>query len=473
MIKKFRKKGVKTVIVSEPFFTRTSTNFKYLSDKKLLGLDKNGKTMTMPYFYFGDAGLIDIFKQDAKNWFWNEYKKQKKIGVEGWWGDLGEPEVHPDSMVHINGLAKEVHGIYGHEWVKMLYQGYAKDYPNERLFKLGRAGYAGSQRYSLVPWSGDVGRSWSGLQAQMKVMLSMGVSGLAYMHSDAGGFAMGKKNPELYTRWIQYAVFTPIFRPHGDTGAEPEPIFYDAEKQKILKKYINLRYQMMPYTYSLAWEAATTGTPLARPLFMEVPNSPYDLENPESYFWGENILIAPIVNSGVKEKSIYLPKGKWTNFWTNKQYTGGKYITETIELKDIPVFVKEGSFIPMVNRFQTTDNYSTKELNIHYYPLSKVGQKKYTLYTDNGKTKDADKKGEYQLIHFIGQNNGKSTIIHIKNTGKGYKEMPKERTLHFTIYNKELVRSVKLNGKNINFIQKDKNLEFTIEYNNNTKIEIQ
>ncbi|MEQ8238511.1 MAG: glycoside hydrolase family 31 protein, partial [Cyclobacteriaceae bacterium] len=251
MIESWARKGVNTISVTEPFFTKKSQHFDELAEKELLAKNASGASATIPDFYFGEAGLLDIFKPEAKDWIWDKYKYIKSYGVDGLWVDLGEPEKHPDDMIHVNGKAHEVHGIYGHEWAKTLYQGYEKDFPNDRLFHMGRSGFAGTQRYGLIPWSGDVSRSWSGLQAQPAILMSMALSGLGYMHSDAGGFSMAERDEELYMRWLQFATFTPIFRPHADAMIAPEPVFWSAEVQKIVKPYIDLRYSLLPYNYTL------------------------------------------------------------------------------------------------------------------------------------------------------------------------------------------------------------------------------
>ena len=138
------------------------------------------------------------------------------------WGDLGEPEVFPSKVITAGGKADEVHNIYGHNWAKLLADGYKKDFPTQRPFILMRAGYSGSQRFGMVPWSGDVSRSWGGLQSQMEIALQMGMQGLGYMHSDLGGFAGDYFDNELYLRWLQYGVFNPIFRPHAQEEVASE-----------------------------------------------------------------------------------------------------------------------------------------------------------------------------------------------------------------------------------------------------------
>ncbi|MES2849862.1 MAG: TIM-barrel domain-containing protein, partial [Bacteroidota bacterium] len=222
MIGDFKKQNINTVLIAEPFILENTKQYNFA--KKYFAVDIAGKPFRLTDFYFGYGGLLDIFRKDAGDWIWNNhYKEQIANGVTAWWTDLGEPEKHPASLMHnLKSLgvkrlmgADEVHNIYGHYWNKMLFDNYAKELPNERLFHLNRSGFAGSQRYNIFPWSGDVSRSWSGLQAQVPLMLGMSMSGIPYIHADAGGFAGGEGDNELYVRWLQYAAFTPIFRPHG------------------------------------------------------------------------------------------------------------------------------------------------------------------------------------------------------------------------------------------------------------------
>ena len=172
MIKQLNEKGVKTILITEPFVLTSSSKWKEAVEKNILGLTKEGVPYTYD-FYFGNTGIIDIFKPEGEQWFWNIYKNLIDEGVAGWWGDLGEPEVHPSDLLHATGTADEVHNIYGHNWAKLVYNGYKKDFPNQRPFILMRAGYSGSQHYGLIPWSGDVNRTWGGLQSQVEIAVQL------------------------------------------------------------------------------------------------------------------------------------------------------------------------------------------------------------------------------------------------------------------------------------------------------------
>ena len=272
--------------------------------------------------------MVDIFKPKARDWFWNIYKDLKSYGVKGWWGDLGEPEVHPSKLQHSIGSADEVHNIYGHYWAKLIYDGYREEFPKERPFILMRAGAAGSQRFGLIPWSGDVSRSWGGLKPQPEISLQMGLQGLAYMHSDLGGFAGDLEDNELYTRWLQYGVFQPIFRPHAQEAVASEPVFKNAETKALAKKSIELRYKLLPYNYTLAYQNSNSGLPLMRPLFFEEPENYklYGISN--TYLWGNNFLISPVVEPNVSEKEIYFPAtSNWFDFYTGEKYEKGTTAT--------------------------------------------------------------------------------------------------------------------------------------------------
>jgi oligosaccharide 4-alpha-D-glucosyltransferase len=296
-----------------------------------------GKPFVLTDFYFGDGGLLDIFRKDAQSWFWSKYKKQILNGVAGWWGDLGEPEKHPSAIHHnLKDLgfkrrfnADEVHNIYGHYWNKMLYEKYAQEYPATRLFHLQRSGYAGSPRYSVFPWTGDVSRSWDGLKGQLPLLISMSMSGVPYIHSDAGGFAGGEGDPELYTRWMQFAVFTPIYRPHGTALGDLEPTVKDIPSEaalypdpykSIVRNSIQLRYQLLPYNYTLAYEQTKWGKPLIRPLFYNnsLDSNLYKTDN--QYMWGDHFIIAPVIEKGATTRNLYLPEGLWYDFIHKKRY---------------------------------------------------------------------------------------------------------------------------------------------------------
>ena len=399
MMARFKQKGIKTILITEPFVLTTSNRWEEAVQKGVLAKDSIGNPFKYD-FYFGNTGLIDIYHPNGKEWFWSIYKDLAKMGVDGIWGDLGEPEVHPSSLLHFKGSADEVHNIYGHDWAALVYQGYAKDFPNKRPFILMRAGYSGSQRFGMIPWSGDVNRTWGGLQSQPKIALQMGLQGLAYMHSDLGGFAGPNLDDELYTRWLQYGVFQPIYRPHAQEEVPSEPVFRTQKVKDLAKKSIELRYQMLPYNYNLAFENHLKGTPLMRPLFFEEDQNDLS-EWSNSYYWGRDFMITPVTTSELTEVEVYFPSSSnWFDFYTDQKVVGGQ--TKTIATKEfsVPTFVRSGAFVPLVETVQTTDQYSLSRFDLHYYHDPKLSSSKRTFYNDNGETNRAYETEQFELLEF-------------------------------------------------------------------------
>lgn len=400
MIKDFNDQGVKTIFITEPFVLTTSNRWNEAVNKNVLALDSIGN----PYkfdFYFGNTGLIDIYNPKGEEWFWSIYKELAELGVAGVWGDLGEPEVHPEKLLHHTGTANEKHNIYGHDWARLVYEGYAKDFPNVRPFILMRAGYSGSQRYGLIPWSGDVNRTWGGLQSQTEIALQMAMQGLGYMHSDLGGFAGANLNDNLYIRWLQYGVFQPIYRPHAQEEVPSEPVFRSARAKKLAKEAIELRYKLLPYNYTAAFENNQKGTPLMRPLFFEEENNRRLYTNSSTYLWGNDFLVTPIVKDSVQTKKVYFPDtAVWFDFYSGEKIDGGQTKEVRVRENTIPTYVRGGAFIPMAKPIQTTANYDQNRFDLHYYHDGSVREHISQLYNDDGETKNAYEKGNYELLSF-------------------------------------------------------------------------
>ncbi|MBA2249751.1 MAG: glycoside hydrolase family 31 protein, partial [Chitinophagaceae bacterium] len=434
MIANLNQQGIKTILITEPFVLNTTPNYEV--SKKFQAVDSAGDPFVLTTFYFGNGGLLDLFRKDAQDWFWSKYEPQIANGVTGWWGDLGEPETHPSTMNHnlkdlgFNRIFKadEVHNIYGHYWDKMLFDKYAKEYPSVRIFNLNRSGYAGSPRYGVFPWSGDVSRSWDGLKAQLPLMIGMSMSGVPYIHADAGGFAGGDGDKELYTRWLQFATFTPVFRPHGtalgnmDPNAKDIPseaALYDDPYKSIVRRYMQLRYAMLPYNYTMAYQQAKFGKPLVRPLFYYGSSDSNLLKAGDEFMWGDEILVAPVLEKGVAERKIYFPEGNWYNLITDEKITGHKWGSEKTDINNIPVFVKEGSFVPLFissDPVKNTGDYTGKDLTVKYYLSAQTSA--YTMFDDDGITNNTLGKGNYELINFTGRAGTKKITVKISGSHK-------------------------------------------------------
>ncbi len=442
MLSELKSMGVKTIPITQTFVTRLSANFNKVTQAGLFAKDDKGNDFIIAGFWAGPTGLLDIFKPQSQQYLWNFYRQRIDEGVAGWWCDLGEPEKHPDSIHHVNGMARSVHNVYPLIWAKTIFDGYRKDFPKQRIFNLARSGGAGMQRYSTFPWSGDVSRSWNGFKAQIPIMLGMSMSGIGYMHSDAGGFAQGEKDAELYTRWMEYAAFTPIYRAHADPSpAPPEPIFWDDATQKIVKEYIKLRYRFLPYNYTLAYQNTLTGRPLAMPLNYLEPENKLLANVNDEYLWGEKLLIAPIIERGNFERKVIFPKGYWVNWYTGETYADSALIKAG--LNRLPIFAKSGSFVPMAKDMQNTEKYTSDTLIVKYFPDA-LETARFVLYQDNGNDPLALEKKDFEQLSFIGR---PDNTIEITSTKPG-----KARDIYFEIINIDKPTVIKTaGGKKIKF----------------------
>jgi oligosaccharide 4-alpha-D-glucosyltransferase len=463
-------KGIKTVLITEPFVLTTSKKWQEAVDKKVIATDKSGKPFTYD-FYFGNTGIIDIFKPDGKDWFWNIYKKLIHQGAGGLWGDLGEPEVFPSEAITAGGKADEIHNVYGHNWSKLIADGYKKDFSNQRPFILMRAGYSGSQRFGMIPWSGDVSRSWGGLQSQMEIALQMGMQGMGYMHSDLGGFAGDYFDNELYLRWLQYGIFQPIFRPHAQEEVASEVARKDVVTKAKAKKQVELRYQLLPYNYTLAFENNQKGTPLMRPLFFEEADNSKLLSICETYLWGNDFLVTPITKYGLTSTSVYFPKNNnWFDFYSDEEQLGGTTSNIAVVEDHIPVFVRGGAFIPMIKTIQNSSKYSLNQFDLHYYFDLKTPQSSGKLYNDDGTTVNAFEKGAFEILNFNGATHGKSVIIKLNSEiGKNFQSL--DKNVSVIIHNIK-AKSVSLNGKNVDFKTVKNNIEIPVSWKKGAEVEI-
>ncbi|KQV49590.1 TIM-barrel domain-containing protein [Massilia sp. Root335] len=427
MMADFAAKGVKTIVSIEPYVMTASKRWQEALRRDVLAKGPDGKPLVYDV-YFGRTGLIDIFKPAARDWFWERYKDLHAQGVAGCFCDLGEPEGHPSAMRHQTGSADQVHNLYGHEWARMMADGYRRDYPNERPFILARAGYSGSQRYGLIPSSGDSNRTWGGLQGQPELSLQMGMQGVAYMHSDLGGFAGANLDDELYARWMQYGTFQPVFRPHGQEEVASEPVYRAPAPMAAARAAARLRYRLLPYNYTLAFDNHVSGMPLMRPLMFDEPDNPALRLVSDTYLWGDDMLVSPVLTSHAQRQPVYLPRrGPWFDFATDREYAGGTIHMVDLVPDHIPVFVRAGAFIGEVEPVQSTRDYSLAKLAVHYYhdPAVHAGHGK--IYDDDGSTPDAFERGQYQVLHFASRLSGNALTIELSDeTGKHYTPAPRE-----------------------------------------------
>jgi oligosaccharide 4-alpha-D-glucosyltransferase len=324
----------------------------------------------------------------------------------------------------------------------------------------------------MIPWSGDVNRTWGGLQSQPEIALQMGMQGLGYMHSDLGGFAGANLDDNLYTRWLQYGVFQPIFRPHAQEDVASEPVFRREKAKRLAKESIELRYKLLPYNYNLAFVNNQKGTPLMRPIFFEEDDKKL-MENSSTYLWGKDFLITPILKDSVKSKKIYFPEtANWFNFYTDEKIEGGQTKIVKVEENSIPTYVKAGAFIPMTKVVQTTDDYNGNNLEIHYYYDASVKKSKREMYSDNGLLSNAFEKEEYEILKFESAITKKCLEINFDaELGDDWK--PSEKEIILIIHNINWKpKKIKVNGKRKRISSEENKLTLPLNWNVQKELKI-
>lgn len=435
MLDSLNSMGVHTVLINQPYINKIGAldNYNMLGEAGMLVRDSAGNVHDVTT-WVGDAGMFDMSNPKTREWLWNRLKGLTAEGVSGWWGDLGEPEVHPLSIMHANGeTASQYHNVYGNEWSETIYNGLREDFPDMRPMLMMRGGTAGLQRYSVFPWTTDVSRSWGGFEPQVTLMLNSGLSGLAYMGSDVGGFAVDEKDPyqpELYVRWLQMGTFSPMLRTHAQL--KPEPYHYP-EQDAIIKSFIKQRYEWLPYNYTLAYENSAEGLPLARPINFHSESGTVDANNTDEYLWGPEVLVAPVFRKGARTRKVTFPTGDtWVN-WNrpSQRFAGGTTATVAAPLSELPMFVKAGSFIPLYTRpIENVEQYNPAFLTVRYFPSADPSS--FTMFDDDRKSPTSLADGEYQLTTFTAVPQGRRLEIDVTSEGS-YKGMPGSRVITMEI----------------------------------------
>jgi alpha-glucosidase (family GH31 glycosyl hydrolase) len=331
------------------------------------------------------------FDEEAASCSWDMHRKDFAMGVDGWWPDEGDPLDIASRLVRN----------------RMYWDGPQLDRPNERPYALHRNGYAGMQRYASFLWSGDVYSTWETLKTQIPIAINTGLTGIPYWGTDIGGFVPTPEfTAELYLRWFQFGAFCTLFRSHGrcwklrlpwgwNTG-DPGPIevrnydgaaipdasqLHNPDVEPICRKYLELRYRMLPYLYSAVRECALTGVPVMRALWLHFPDDAAAVARADEYMWGKSLLVAPVVEKGATTRAVYLPRGAWHDFWTGERIEGGRETSRPVDLETMPLYVRAGSILPLGPVKQYVAEKSDQPLSITVYPGADAS---FLLYEDDG-----------------------------------------------------------------------------------------
>ncbi len=351
----------------------------------------------------GECYFPDFTSPRVRKWWGKWYQRLVNLGFDGFWNDMNEPTIFgratfPPMVQHDlegQGAAHwQVHSAYGMQMVRATYEGLQSIRPNHRNWVFTRSAYAGTQRYASS-WTADNRSTWEDLRITPPMLMNLGLSGLAFTGSDIGGFE-GEPTPELFARWISMAAFNPFFRTHTVKASHwQEPWRYGPEVEDVSRRYIELRYQLLPYIYTLFWQHTTHGTPMMRPMFFEDPADEVFLATDDQWLFGDHLLAAPALEANMAARDVLLPAGEWYDFWTDERLAGGRTVARETPLDMVPLFVRAGAVLPMTEAQQFVGEKPHAPLILHIYPGSGVSW----LYEDDGESL-AYRTGDYRLTRF-------------------------------------------------------------------------
>jgi len=395
----------------------------------------------------GPAVFPDFTRAQTREWWGGLYQQFVQDGVAGFWNDMNEPSVFngpaktmPLDTVHrieepgfITRTAthSEIHNIVGLENARATYEGLLKLRPDDRPFVLTRATYAGGQRYGFT-WTGDNSATWNHLRLATQMVLNLGLSGISFVGADVGGFN-GSPSSDLLTRWVEVAAFSPFFRDHSGKDTLPQELWVNGpEQETIRRRYVETRYRLLPYIYSLADESSHTGIPMMRPIFLEFPDI-FAPTGPSFDHWdtefllGPSLLVAPQpFGEMMDDYAVSFPKGPWFDFWTGEKMPAPIYPPSIVDiagakpgtkfpeprkvhpkLDTMPVYVRGGSIIPMQPLVQDTEETPVGPLELRVYPGPDC---KGNIYLDDGHS-FAYQHGQYLRQHFACEADAKSVRL--------------------------------------------------------------
>jgi alpha-glucosidase/alpha-D-xyloside xylohydrolase len=386
--------------------------------------------------------------------YWPYHKPLYDLGVDGFWPDQG------DGLDARSRLAR----------IRMYWEGPQLWRPDERPFALHRNGYAGMQRYGAFLWSGDVYSTWETLRTHIPVAVNTGLSGIPFWGTDIGGFVpTAEYTGELHVRWFQFGTFCPSFRAHGrnwhlrlpwgwNTGelgpmelrgytggaANPDPSeLRNPHVEPIVRKYLELRYRLLPYTYSIARECCETGLPMMRALWVHHHDDPQAVARGDQFLWGRDILVSPVVEKGAIARRLYLPHGVWYDFWTGEKLNGGRELDRAVDLQTMPLHVRAGAILPTGPIKEWVEQAVDVPLTVTVYPGADGS---FTLYEDDGRT-FAYRKGEWMGLEMTWRN--RDGVLTLRLARGSRMRSPSPRRLDVRIAGSDGARAITFSGKPI------------------------
>lgn len=401
--------NVHTMISIWPVFHKNTANFQAFN------------SINAVYPSTGSHHFYDPHNAQAKKIYWDQVNSQlfARYGWDAWWADNNEPQGYPDgldrkSYTTAKGPGVTYYNTYPIEHTAGFYAGWRKDYPDKRVFTLSRSAFPGQQRYATAAWSGDIHSTWTDFQYQISAGLNFTMSGIPYWTTDIGGYFYvdwsTANNNELMTRWFQYGAFCPIFRIHGQgEKSMVSTTTLTPTTTSNMAKVSKLRYRLMPYIYSLAGKVSHENYTMMRHLVMDYPADVNVRNNDTQFMFGPALLVNPVTAAGLNKRNVYLPAGKWFDFWTGQQKDGAATIVADAPLDKIPLFVKAGSIIPMGPHI----NYASEAVDPIEVRVYGGANGSFTLYEDDGKSYQYE-KGAYSKIAFTYDDQSSTLVIGVR-----------------------------------------------------------
>jgi alpha-D-xyloside xylohydrolase len=417
MNRELHEMGVGTLLSVWPHFAQGTQFYDMLLSKGWLVHAPDGKP-DRGGFTEVIGPNIDTTNPEAAKWFWEKIRDRyvKPYGFDYIWLDETELDVDPAKDVLSIGSGTRFYNAYPLFHTAAVYDGFRRDFgDSRRVMILARAAYLGAQRNGTVFWSSDIISTWDMLKRSIPAGLNFTATGMPYWDTDIGGFTSPKipadyhaahkplidgsdvRNtignyedfPELFVRWFEWGAFQPVMRAHGDRGRN-EVWAFGKQAEPILAKYLKLRYQLLPYTYSVAYRSYQTGAPYMRALFMDFPGDPKAADIPDEYMYGPALLVAPVTEQGATHRTVYLPAGcDWYNYWTNERLHGGQTVDADAPIETLPLYVKAGSILPLGSEVESAQRPQTI-VSVRVYSGADGS---FTLYQDDGKTYAYEKDG--------------------------------------------------------------------------------
>lgn len=375
------------------------------------------------YVWPDDSVFADYMRPEVRAWWGDLQKALVDAGVSGIWNDMNEPTVFerpfsagggrpgtidldaPQGPADEYTTHAEVHNLYGSGMARASYEGLRRHLGDERPFVLTRAAFAGVQRWSAC-WMGDNSSWWEHLEMAMPQLLNMGLSGVPFVGTDIGGF-FGDASGELFARWMQFGALSPFCRGHSCAGTQRhEPWVFGPRVEAICRDYLQLRYRLLPYFYTLFWEAASCGAPVLRPLLYHFPDDPTTYALHDQVMLGPSLLAAPVYRPGREHRHVYLPAGGWYDWWTDAAISGPAHLLAHAPLERMPLYVRAGAIIPSGPELRYADERPLDPLTLDLYP----GDGELTLYEDDGHS-FAYQRGEFRTVRYALRREGEQLVF--------------------------------------------------------------